>query len=554
MQGGGLLVEVLRYIGRVLLWISIPSGMSKLLRAAWYQRLLYPTGLGVLLLSLLFPLGCANDVEYDVTPLSEVALIPIPQSVSNTSGNLDVSHFEAFDLGDSASDLAAYLQEAMAWMPGADENTSTSGASLQFIEDATVPDEGYVLSVLPEGLSIAASSTAGHFYGLQTLRQLLEQAARENGRLALGTVTDGPRFEYRGVMLDIARHFHSPAEIKRVIDLISQYKMNALHLHLSDDQGWRIQINSWPKLTEVGGSTQVGGKRGGFLTQADYTDIVAYAAQRYVTIVPEIDMPGHTQSALASYPELNCNPKDPDPQLYEGTEVGFSTFCIGKPVVMEFVRDVLTELAAITPGPYLHMGGDESHSTDSTDYRNFVAEVEPIVRGLGKRMIGWDEVVTAEIDPSAVVQLWRSEENAKAAVERGHKVLMSPAQFAYLDMQYDSTSRIGLHWAAYIEVDEGYTWDPGTVLSQISDESILGVEAPLWSETVEERSDIDYLMFPRALGYAEIGWSAPELRDWSTYRNRLGAHAGRLDKQGVDFYRSARVDWIDNTDDPSSQP
>ena len=380
---------------------------------------------------------------------------------------------------------------------------------------------------------LTGGDAAGAYYGLQTLRQLLGEARAGTGTLAVGRIDDRPRYGYRGVMLDVSRHFHQPEEIRRVIELMSHYKMNVLHLHLTDDQGWRIEIKSWPKLTEVGGSTQVGGEGGGFLTQEEYEDLVAFAKTRHVTIVPEVDLPGHTQAALASYPELNCNPKDPDPQLYEGTEVGFSTLCIGKPVVMEFVGDVIRELAAITPGPYLHLGGDESWSTDSMEYRAFMSDAEAVVRANGKRAIAWDEFATAEADESAVVQYWHSAENVKLARAAGRKLIMSPAHRAYLDMQYDSTSRIGLHWAAYISPEHGYTWDPATEVEGVTDADILGVEAPLWSETVVTREDIDYLMFPRLLGYAEIGWTPAGRRDWDTYAPRAERQVEALEARGV---------------------
>ena len=465
----------------------------------------------------------------DVTPLEDYALIPLPTEVTTGVGAASVANLQ---IGQAPTGLQAYLgDDSAAWL---NPDTDAAATPLAFTTDATLGPEAYRLDILPERINLASGGDAGAFYGLQTLRQLAEEA-RDNSdaRLASGTITDAPRYAYRGVMLDIARHFHGPDEIRRVIDLIARYKMNVLHLHLADDQGWRIEIKSWPKLTEVGGSTQVGGGGGGFLTQAEYSDLVAFAKTRHVTIVPEIDMPGHTQAALASYPELNCNPKDPDPQLYEGTEVGFSTLCIGKPVVMEFVGDVIRELAAITPGPYIHIGGDESHSTDSLDYRRFMRDAEAVVRANGKRAIAWDEFATADADPSAVVQYWHSAENAILARERGHGIIMSPAKYAYLDMQYDSTSRIGLHWAAYITPESGYSWDPAEVEAGITDEHILGVEAPLWTETVATREDIDYLMFPRVLGYAEIAWSPAEKRDWVTYEPRMEAVSTRLEGEGI---------------------
>ena len=445
---------------------------------------------------------------------------------------------------------ATSLQEQFADLPTllglASERQGTNAhADLQLtLQLAELPDEAYELEVLHlDGgnaiqAHVAGGSEAGVFYGLQTLRQLLDL---NGGALPALRVSDAPRYAYRGMMLDIARHFHGPAEIRRLIDLMSQYKLNVLHLHLADDQGWRIEIKSWPELTRRGASTQVGGGGGGFLTQQEYSDLVAYAKTRHITIVPEIDMPGHTNAALASYPELNCDGQAPAP--YEGTEVGFSSLCIGKPITQKFVREVLTELAGLTPGPYLHIGGDESHATDSLDYREFMQETVEVVRSLGKTPIGWDEIAQASADPAIVPQYWASAENAAQAVANGQRVIMSPAAHAYLDMQYDSTSRIGLHWAGYTTVQDAYSYAPDSLVAGLTDQHILGLEAPLWTETVATRADIDYLVFPRLIAHAELCWSTGAARHWPDFAERLAKHGPRLRAEGVGFYESEEVDW-----------
>ena len=315
--------------------------------------------------------------------------------------------------------------------------------------------------------------------------------------------------------------------------------MNKLHLHLSDDQGWRIEIKSWPKLTEYGGSTEVGGGEGGYFTQEDYKEIIDYAQERYIEVIPEIDMPGHTNAALASYPELNCNDEAPD--LYTGTEVGFSSFCTDKEVTYKFIDDVIGELAAITPGKYIHIGGDESHSTDKEDYIQFINKVQDIVYKHGKTMIGWDEIQNAQLRKESVTQFWASEENALGAVKQESKLIMSPAKKAYMDMQYDSNSPLGLHWAGYIEVDTGYNWNPSSYVKGITKDDILGVEAPLWTETIQTINDIEYMIFPRLAGFAEIGWSQDSLRNWESYKNRLLNHYERLEAMDVNFYKSKVV-------------
>ncbi len=358
--------------------------------------------------------------------------------------------------------------------------------------------------------------------------------------VATGVIRDYPRFGWRGMMLDVARHFFDVEDVKRLIDLMAYYKLNRLHLHLTDDQGWRLMIESWPKLATVGGSTAVGGGTGGFYTQADYAEIVAYAQSRYIMVVPEIDLPGHTNAALASYPELNCD--DQAPPLYTETEVGFSSLCINKEITYRFVDDVIGEVAALTPGPYIHIGGDEALSTDKEEYIAFIGRVQEIVRAHGKQMIGWEEIAQADLDPSSIAQHWHDEQ-ARVAVEQGVKVIMSPGAHAYLDMKYDDATPLGLDWAGTVNVEKAYDWDPATHIHGVSEADILGVESPLWSETLETIADIEIMTFPRLLGHAEIGWSPATGRSWDEYRQRLATHGPRLTALAVHFYRSPLIQW-----------
>lgn len=406
--------------------------------------------------------------------------------------------------------------------------------------------EAYELYITQDTIILNSNTAEGAFRGIQTLRQIVPETSNDTlaeqriWPIPSGKIMDSPNFAYRGSMLDVARHFFSVEDVKKYIDLLAYYKINVLHLHLTDDQGWRIEIKSWPKLTEIGGSTEVGGEAGGFFTQEDYKEIVAYAAERYMTIIPEVDMPGHTNAASVSYPFLNGNGKTP--KLYEGTHVGFSTFNTRKDTVYAFIDDVVREISAITPGPYFHIGGDESHVTKKRDYIYFVERVEKIVQKHGKRMIGWDEVATADIDSTSIAQWWASEENAKKAVEKGMQLIVSPAKKAYLDMQYDTLSKHGLHWAAYIPVDTAYVWNPDTY-GGIPKENILGVEAPLWSETISNIDELEYLAFPRVLGYSELSWSTEENRDWEDYKVRLANQAPFLDRMDVKYYPSPLIDW-----------
>jgi hexosaminidase len=413
--------------------------------------------------------------------------------------------------------------------------------------DVKSGEEGYVLSITKNLVKLSARSPAGLFRGVQTIRQILpaniESDTKQAGpwRIATGTITDYPEYSYRGAMLDVARHFFGVDEVKRFIDFLACYKMNLLHLHLSDDQGWRIEIKSWPDLAKRGGSTQVGGGKGGCYTQEQYADIVKYAKERYITIVPEIDMPGHTNSALASYAELNCDGKAK--KLYTGTEVGFSTLCTRNEITYKFIDDVIKELAALTPGPYIHIGGDESLVTKTEDYIFFINRVQDIVAAYGKQVIGWDDIALAGLRSNSVAQHWANKKNAKEAVSQGTKILMSPASKAYLDMKYDSATVPGLSWAGYIEADTAYIWDPATIIPGVGKEYILGIEAALWTETITNMDEIEYMVFPRLPGYAEIGWTPVIKRNWDEYKGRLGKQAERFRVMDINFYPSPVVPW-----------
>ncbi|MEU5868152.1 family 20 glycosylhydrolase [Nonomuraea sp. NPDC047529] len=408
-------------------------------------------------------------------------------------------------------------------------------------------DEAYQLDVTATGIVVLANRAAGLFDGVQTLRQLLPYAAEaatvQPGPWPVpgGRVVDRPRYPYRGAMLDVARHFFPVDAVERYLDQVALYKINYLHLHLSDDQGWRIAIDSWPRLASYGGGTAVGGDPGGFYTKAQYQEIVAYAAARNITVVPEIDTPGHTNAALASYGELTCD--GVAPPLYTGTEVGFSTLCTSKEITYTFLDQVVGELAALTPGPYLHIGGDEASSTTPADYKAFVDRAQGIVAAHGKTVIGWHDVVNATPLPSTVVQYWGSDPTETAVSTAGRKVVMSPASRAYLDMKYNRRTPLGQTWAGTIEVKDAYGWDPGAYLRRLPPEQVLGVEAPLWTETLRTSADLEYMAFPRLPALAELGWSPPATHDWTAFRQRLGAQGPRWRVMGIAYYRSTQIAW-----------
>ncbi len=518
---------------------------------------LKPFAVKLLYTALLF-MGLNSCKTYPPTDLTQNSIIPKPVSVVATKGTFELSEDAVVFVPEESEELfqlGEYLAGILNPATGFDLAVKTSsqvpsdGGIFLALVDASedLGEEGYELTIDEDWIQISALKPAGIARGIQTLRQLLppriEAAESQTGPwfLATGTIRDFPQYSYRGAMLDVARHFFKVEEEKRYIDYLALYKMNILHLHLSDDQGWRVEIKSWPNLTQHGASTEVGGGDGGFYTQEEYKEIVRYAQERFVTIVPEIDMPGHTNAALASYPQLNCDGKATE--LYTGTKVGFSTLCTKKEVVYEFIGDVVRELSEMTPGPYFHIGGDESHSTPLEDYIPFVNRVQDIVLANGKQVVGWDEIAHARLVPNAVVQYWAKDKNALKGVDQGARVIMSPASRAYLDMKYDSTTVLGLHWAGYIEVDHGYSWELATLVPGISQEQILGVEAPLWSETVTNLDEIEYLMIPRLLGYAEIGWTNASQRSWDDYKIRLGNQSERFDVLGINYYPSPLVPW-----------
>ncbi len=526
---------------------------------------------------LLFSTSCKHPST--PTDLSKQNLIPIPVSVMSTKSSFELTENAIIFVNgdDELMSVGKYLSDKLTVSTGfklpVKSTNETPGSGNVYLTTRTndnLGPEGYLLTITEDLIELSATTSMGVFRGLMTIRQLLpakvELATVQQGPwlIATGVIRDYPSYEWRGTMLDVARHFFSVADVKRYIDLASYYKLNIMHLHLSDDQGWRIEIKSWPNLTKHGGSTQVGGGKGGFYTQEQYSDIVAYAKSRYVTIVPEIDLPGHINSALASYGELNggtivpqegrvtINPaaqdlgaKSKPTELYTGVEVGWSTLRLEKDATFKFVEDVIREISALTPGPYFHIGGDEAHVTKKQDYIIFINRFKEIVKSNGKIMVGWEEISQGNLDKDVVVQYWKQSKYADMAVEKQSKLILSPSNKAYIDMSYDSTSRLGLHWAAYIEVDSAYQWNLSTLLNGMGKESILGVEAPLWSETISTMDELEYLAFPRLPGYAEIGWSPETNRNWDEYKVRLGNHGERMKALGIDFYRSKKIDWKD---------
>ena len=375
---------------------------------------------------------------------------------------------------------------------------------------------------------MAAADEAGRARALATLRQLGETSVPL-------VIEDAPRYAWRGVMLDVARHFFGVDDVLRFIDLAALYKLNVLHLHLTDDQGWRLQIDAWPELTVSGAATQVGGGEGGFYTHADYARIVAHATTHGITVIPEIDVPGHVNAALVAYPELGGGER---PEPYTTWSSPGLSLDVGSEIALRFLGDVISELVAVTPGDYIHLGGDEVEGMDHDAYVRFMWDACSLVRRHGKTPIVWEEAGVAKLPEGTLVQHWSDAAPAREASERGHPILMSPAPHAYLDQKYDETTELGLTWAGAVEVRDAYEWDPSAV---IEGADVVGVEAALWSETTETMADVEHLVFPRLAAVAEVGWSS--VNDWEGFRERLAAHGELLDALGVNFHRSKQVAW-----------
>ena len=524
--------------------------------------------------------GCAPASQNgDTVPVPPV--VPAPASIEATGAAfaLDASTAVEGD-PDAAASLDA-LVRARTGLGLGDANGSGGGLIDLQVAAGGAP-ESYRLTVAESGVVVTGADAAGLFYGVQTLGQLL---TRDGDRWVVPgiTIEDAPRFAYRGVMLDVARHFHSLSTVKAYIDRAASLKFNALHLHLSDDQGWRIHLDSRPELTARASSTAVGGdaadrNSGGFYSKADYREIVEYAASRHLIVVPEIDMPGHTHTVGLAYPELAEAPVLSDDiretarvyggglpvagTPYGGIAVGFSSLKIHDEATYDFVADVFGELAAMTPGPYLHLGGDEALGTSAEDFATFVARASDIIADLGKVPVAWHEVGAAEnIADTTIGQYWGymvptdgMDDRARAFVANGSQLILSPADAIYLDMKYPPSSSDvagpspGLEWAnGPTSVERAYSWEPSDVIAGIDDADILGVEAPLWTETIRDLDDVDVMAFPRIAAAAEAAWSpatgASDLRTWASFRERVGALGPLWSSLGIGFHASDEIPW-----------
>ena len=419
---------------------------------------------------------------------------------------------------------------------------AATAAELDLPDDPADPllAEAHRLDVGDGRAVLAALRPTGLRHAATTLLQL---AARGTS-LPAATVVDVPRYAWRGLSVDVARHFVAPRTLEAVLDVMAALKLNVLHLHLTDDQGWRLDVPSRPQLVARSSGSAVGGDPGGHYAQEEWAALIASAAARGITVVPEVDVPGHVNAAQHALPELNPS-GEPTP-VHTGIEVGFSQLHADLPATLPFLRDVLGDVAAMTPGPYLHVGGDEALTMRAGEYAELVEAAAAVVRDAGKVPVGWQEVAKARLAPGTVVQFWDEREGAEhvvAAAAAGARVLLSPATRTYLDLKYDADFPLGLEWAGHVEVRDAYEWEPADVLPGLPPGSIAGVEACLWTETIRTPEDLFRMLLPRLAAVAEVAWSAPHRRGWDGFARRVAAHARDWDAAGLAWHRSPQVSW-----------
>ena len=508
--------------------------------------------------------------------MSPLPLVPTPTHASSPGGapfrlSSDAAIVHDADAADAAAALRTLIERRTGVRLPSAGPTNAGAPTITLAIDHAGPAESYRLRVDAASVTIAAADAAGLFYGVQSLGQLVT-AAGTDGVIPAAQVDDAPRFAYRGVMLDVARHFFGVDAVRAYIERAAALKFNVLHLHLTDDQGWRLQLHSRPALTERASATAIGGDPGGFYTQDEYRDIIARAAAHHMTVVPEIDLPGHTHAVSLAYPELCEAPvlsehvrevvREYGGDLptsgvpYQGMAVGFSSLKIHDEATYTFLADVLGEVAALTPGPYLHIGGDEALGTSAADYAEFIGRASALAAATGKTPITWHEAgASAALASGTIGQYWGfvsptdgADDKARAFAARGGRLILSPADATYLDMKFAADAPLGLTWARGVtSAQRAYEWDAAAVVPGIDDTAILGVEAPLWTETVRTLDDVDALAFPRIAAAAEAAWSPPwnasPERTWDSFRARVGSLGPLWTRLGIRFTALPEIDW-----------
>ena len=418
---------------------------------------------------------------------------------------------------------------------------------MRLVTDLPPGPETYRVVVGDGRVRLEARTTDGLVHAVVTLRQLLRERPDGGVEVAAVHIEDAPRYPWRGLSLDVARHFVSVADLKVVMGLMGHYKLNVLHLHLTDDQAWRLDVPSRPELVRRSSAHSVDGDPGGHYAAADWDEILAFARARAIRVVPEIDVPGHVNAALHAYGELN--PDGQPAAEYLGTDVGFSRLHDDLPATHEFLIDVFGDLAEMTPGSHVHIGGDEVLTMDRDEYARLVRAAAAAVTAHGKRVVGWQEVASVpDLPAGTVVQYWDTRGDAEpfvAAARAGARILLSPAPRVYLDMRYGPGFPLGQEWAGFVELRDAYEWEPEELVEGLPPEAVVGVEAALWTETLRTLDDLTTMLLPRLAAVAEVAWSAPEHRDYDDLVRRLRAHGRHWDRTGLAWHRTPQGTWDD---------
>lgn len=493
----------------------------------------------------------------------EIDVIPMPRSVEYHSGNFTISTETKFYTNLSAESrqaLTDYLEgTSLSSVSFAESATGNNGIELNLCDSSIVTgNEAYRIEIDKKGVRLSANTETGIFYGLQTLLQLLNNG--DNKTLPALTINDSPRFPYRGLHLDVSRHFFDKEFVKKQLNAMAYFKMNRLHWHLTDGAGWRIEIKKYPRLTSFAAwrpfdklnDWWVGGRTfceqddpravGGYYTQDDIREVVAYAADRHITIIPEIEMPGHSEEVLATYPELSCSGKP-----YVNAD-----FCIGTEKTFEFLENVLLEVIDLFPSEYIHIGGDEASKSSwktcprcqrrmADEHLNSVDElqsymihrIEKFLNDHGRKIIGWDEIIEGGLSPTATVMSWRGEEGGIKAVKAGNQAIMTPGKYCYLDAFQDAPNTQPMAIGGYLTLEKVYSFEPvPDSLSTKEAELILGVQGNVWTEYIPTPEHFEYMIYPRILALAEIGWSPSGGKKWDNFHTRALQAVNILREQG----------------------
>jgi hexosaminidase len=498
-----------------------------------------------------------------------LSLIPWPAKVVVGRGSFNASGFVSLVRRGPLAETdpaVVRLREVLADVSGVDlkSHGGVSDAVITLVLDRAYPDpggEGYRLVVTEGAVSIRARRPAGLFYGVETLRQLL----RPDGTIPAVTITDAPRFRWRGMHLDVGRHWFPVDFVKRYIDLMARYKLNTFHWHLTEDQGWRIEIRRYPRLTEVGAcraetlvqknfNPYVGDGKPycGFYTQADIREVVRYAQARHITVVPEIEMPGHSVAALASYPELGCGPGPYD--VWTRWGVNENIYCPGE-ATFRFLENVLDEVLELFPSKFIHVGGDEapkgewhrSPMVQQLMYRQklkdeaalqswFIRRIDRFLTARGRRMVGWDEILEGGLAPGATVMSWRGVQGGIEAATAGHDVVMTPTMYLYFDYYQGDPATEPLAIGGSVPLPLVYSYEPvPPELTPAQARHILGAQGNVWTEYMPTSAQVEYMAFPRMLALAEVVWSPKAARDWGSFQARLPQRLDELQRLGVNF-------------------